>query len=120
VVIVFIIITVVVVGIIIVWKRKKSEQHTKPEGIYYSTIDETLQRSPMNDGEDSKKPQYMDISKIPHSTKQADKVTMQNNPAYSTSSEVKLQDNPVYSNPSEKQVKMQDNPAYSNPSGIYY
>ena len=35
----------------------------------------------MNDGQDSKEPQYMDVSKSVHSTKQPDKVTMQDNPA---------------------------------------
>ena len=118
VVFVFIIITVVVVGIVVVWKRKKSEQHTKQEGVYYSTIDETtLQRPPthkpepvyseMNDGQDSKEPQYMDIAKDIHSTKQ---VVMEDNPAYST----KAQDYPVpHSTPTDQKIKMQDNPAYS-------
>ena len=78
------------VGIIVVWKRKKSEQHTKPEGVYYSTINETmLQRSPsnkpeavyseINDGQDSKEPEYMDISKSGQSTEQAGKIIMQDN-----------------------------------------
>ena len=122
VVVVFIIITVVVVGIIVVWKRKKSEQHTKQEGVYYTTIDETIKRSPankpepvyskMNDGQDNKD-QYMDISKSVHSTTQ--QINMQDNPAYSISSEqqVNMQDNPAYSTSSEQQVKMQDNPAYA-------
>ena len=102
-VVVFIIITVVVIGIIVVWKRKtQNEQHTKPEGVYYSTIDETaLPRSPtnkpesdyieMNGGQENKDSQYMDI---PHSTKQANKVTMQDNPAYSIASD---KDNSVIS-----------------------
>jgi len=100
----FIIITVVMVGIIVVWKKMKSDQHTKPVGVYCSTIDKTIKPEPlytemMNDGEDSKEPQYMDISKTAHSSKQADKVAMQNNPAYSTLSghQVKIQDNPTYS-----------------------
>ena len=115
VVVVFIIITVVVVGIIVVWKRKKSEQNTEQEGVYYTTIDETtIKRSPankpepvyseMNDGQDSREPQYMDIPEGIHSTKQPDKVTMQDNPAYSI--------------PSEHQVKLQDNPAYSTSANI--
>ena len=111
VVVVFIIITVVVVGIIVVWKRKKkSKQHTEQEDVHYTTIDETtIKRSPankpepvyneMNDGQDSREPQYMDIPEGIHSTKQPDKVTMQDNPAYFI--------------PSEHQVKLQDNPAYS-------
>ena len=114
------------IGIIVVWKKKKSEQHTKPEGVYYSTIDETTIKRPpaneaglvhtkMNDGQDSKEPQYMDICIGTHSAKQGDKVTIQDNPAYSVSSEhqVMLQDNPAYCTSSEHQVKMQDNPAYS-------
>ena len=36
------------VGIIVVLKRKKSEQHTKQEGVYYSTIDEATLKSPTN------------------------------------------------------------------------
>ena len=111
VVVVFIFITIVVVEIIVLWPRKKSEQHTKPEGVYYSTIDETtLPRSPtskpepvyneMNDGQqENKEPEYMDIPEGIHSTKQTNKVTMQDNPAYSI--------------PSEHQVEIQDNPAYS-------
>ncbi len=106
VVVVLIIITVVVIGIIVVWKRKKSNQQTKPEGVYYSTINETmLQSTPsnkpeaiyseMNDGQDSKEPQYMDVTKSLHSTEQADKIVIQDNPDYS-----------------ENQVKMQP-PAYS-------
>ena len=102
-----IIITVVVVGIIVVWKRKKSE-HTKPEGVYYSTINETMLPRPptnkpeavygeMNDGQDSKEPEYMDISKSDRSTEQAGKIIMQDNPAYSAEHQVKMQDNPAYS-----------------------
>ena len=81
VVVVFIIITVVVIGIIVVWKRKKkSEQHTRQEGVYYTTIVETIKRSPtnkpepvyseMNDGQDSKEPQFINVSKSVHSTNQ--------------------------------------------------
>ena len=58
----------------------------------------------MNDGQDSKEPQYMNTSEGFHSTKQPDKVTMQDNPAYSISS--------------EQQVKLQDNPAYSTSANI--
>ena len=107
-VVIFIIITVVVIGIIVVWKRRKNE-HTKPEGVYYSTINETmLQRTPsnkpepavyseMNDGQDSKEPEYMDISKSGQSTEQAGRIIMQDNPAYSVEHQVKMQDNPAYS-----------------------
>ena len=115
VVVVFIII--VVVGIIVIWKRMKTQEHIKQEAVYYSTINETsLSRSPtskpysgMNDGQDNKEPQYIDI------TKQLDKVAMQDNPAYSAACEhqVELQDNPAYCTSSGQQVKMQDNPAYS-------
>ena len=95
VIVVIITITVVVVGIIVIWKRKKSEEHTKPESAYYSTIDETtFPRSPinkpepiyseMNDEQNNKEPQYMDIPENVLSTKQADKIIIQDNPAYST------------------------------------
>ena len=90
VVVVFIIITVVVVGIIVVWKRKKSEGHGKQEGVYCSTIDEATLQSPtnkqinkMNDEQSSKEPQHMEISKSTQPTKQIEKITMQDNPAYS-------------------------------------
>ena len=110
-VVVLITITVVVIGIIVVWKRRKRQQHTKSEGIYYSTIDETMIKRPptiepgpvhakINDEQDNKEPQYMDIFITTHSTKQGDKVTMQDNPAYSAVA-------------SEHQVMLQDNPAYS-------
>ena len=101
------------VGIIVVWPRKKSEQRTKPEGVYYSTIDETtFPRSPTNkpepicnDGQqENKEPEYMDIPEGIHSTKQASKVT--------------IQDNPAYSIPSEHQVEIQDNPTYSTSSDV--
>ena len=105
VVVVFITITVVVVGIIVVWKERKSKQHIKPEGVYYSTIDEIkLQRTPknkpvanhseVNDIQLSKEnPQYMEIIKSADCTI-ADKVIMQDNPSYSVP--VKMQDNPAY------------------------
>jgi len=83
-----------VVGI---WKRKKSEQ---PSTITNETL---LQR--LNDGQDSKE-------RNGHSTNQTDKVAMQNNPAYSISSEYQVKMND-YSIPSDYQVKIQDNPAYS-------
>ena len=108
VVVVFIIITVVVVGIIVAWKRKKSKQHTKRENVYYTTNDDTtVKRSPatepgMNDGQDSREPQYMDIPEGIHSTKQPGKVAMQDNPAYFIEHQVKLQDNPAYSTSANK------------------
>ena len=110
-VVVLITITLVVIGIIVIWKRRKCQQHTKSEGIYYSTIDETMIKRPptiepgpvqarINDEQDNKEPQYMDIFITTHSTKQGDKITMQDNPAYSAVA-------------SEHQVMLQDNPAYS-------
>jgi len=49
VVVILITITIFVVGINIVRKAKKSMQCSKPEGIYYSTIDDTkLQRTTSN------------------------------------------------------------------------
>ena len=108
VVVVLITITVVVIGIIVVWKERKSKQHTKPEDVYYSTIDETtLQRTPKNKPEatdnevDDKKlskenPQYMEIV-ISADCTRADKVVIQDNPSYSVpSDQVKMQDNPAY------------------------
>ena len=122
-----IIITVVVAVIIMVWKRKKTEEHTKPEAVYYSTINETsLPRSPTskpepiysetNDGQDNKDAQNMDVTP---STKQANKVTIQDNPEYSVAfdHQVKLQNNPAYHTPSGQLVEIQDNPAYSISSG---
>ena len=54
-------------GVIAVWKRKKNEQYTKQEDIYYSTIDETtMKRSPTSKPE----PVYSEMndqgSKEPH------------------------------------------------------
>ena len=108
VVVVLITITVVVIGIIVVWKERKNKQCTKPEGVYYSTIDETiLQQTPKNKPElthnevDDKKPtkenpQYTEIVKSADCTR-ADKVVMQDNPSYSApSDQVKMQDNPAY------------------------
>ena len=97
------------VGIIVVRKRKKSEQHTKPEGVY-STIDEiALQRSSSNkpvyaemNELHNKEPQHTVISEITDHIKQAQRTTL-NNPTYCVSP--------------EQQVKMQDNPAYSTSSG---
>ena len=138
VVVVFIIITVVVVGIIVAWKRNKSGEHSKQEGIYYSTIDEVTLQSPpnkqinkMNNEQSNREPQYMEISKTSQCSKQIEKVTMQDNPAYteheypvkmemcesaySTNQTDKLtiQDNPSYSILCEHNIKMEDNPAYS-------
>ena len=109
VVVVLIIITVVVIGIIVVWKKKKSIQHIKPEDVYYSTIDEiTLPKSPtkkpaaesdyieMNDKQDNKEPQYINIPDNSHSTKQGNKVAMKDNPAYFIPSD-EIQDNSVIS-----------------------
>ena len=80
------------VGIIVVWKKKKSEEHDKRKGIYYSTIDESTLQSPtnkqtnkMNDEQSSREPQYMETSKTTQPTKQIGKVTMQDNPAYTLS-----------------------------------
>ena len=120
--VIFIIITINVLGIVAELKGKKTKEHTKPEGVYYSTIDKTsLPRSPMNkpepiysemnDGLNNKEPHYMEINNKVHFIKQPDK----DNPAYSVLSEhqVQLQDNPAYCTSSGKQVEMQDNPAYS-------
>ena len=80
----------------------------------------------MNDGQDSN---YIEITKSNYPTKQTNKVTMQDNLAYSEhqvktkisksaqsteqADKVTMQDNPAYSILSEDQIKMNDNPAYS-------
>ena len=96
------------VGIIVVWKRKRNERYAKQKGIFYSTNDDTmLQKTPANklvadyyevtDRQDSKEPaQYIEIFIDGHSTEQADKIVIQNNPAYSDT-QFKMQDNPAYS-----------------------
>ena len=90
-VVILIIITLSVVGIRIVWKAKKSKQCNKPEGIYYSTIDETkLRRTTNNKLEAShseltdmqlgkEEPHYMEISKDTPGATVANKVEMQHN-----------------------------------------
>ena len=71
VIVVFITIIIVVVGTSVVWERKKSEQHTKQEAVYYSTINETTIKrsetskpepiySEINDKQNNKELQYMD------------------------------------------------------------
>ena len=126
------------VGIIVVWKRRISEQHSKQEGVYYTTIDEATLQSPtnkcitkMNDEQGSREPQYMEISKSTQPTKQMETVTMQDNPAYTEhehsvkmemcestcstkqSDKLTIQDNPSYSILCEHKIKMEDNPTYS-------
>ena len=126
------------VGIIVVWKRKKSEEQGKQEGIYYSTIDEPTLQSPtnrqidkMNDEQSSREPKYMEISKSTQPTKQMKNVIMQDNPAYSEhehsvkmemsksaysanqTDQLIIQDNPSYSILCGHQITMEDNPAYS-------
>ena len=109
VVLILITITIFVIGISIVRKAKKSMQCNKPEGIYYSTIDETnLQRTTNNQPEaphseltdmqlSKEEPQYMEIFKNTSGLPMADKVKMQDNPSYSLSSDqFKMQDNPAY------------------------
>ena len=97
-----------------------------------STSNQKPVHTEINNGQDSKEPEYMEICKNTYSTNQTEKVAMQNNPAYSISFEhkdetemsksvhstkqgdkVTMQDNPAYSIPSECQVEMQHNPAYS-------
>ena len=101
--VIFIFITVFMVVSIVVWKKKKTKEHAKPEGVYYSAINETsLSRSPTSKPEpvdsemdDDKQPRYIDISDRVHLTKQPDKITAQENPAYFAASEqqVELEDN---------------------------
>ena len=109
VVVILITITIFVVGISIVRKAKRSMQSSKPEGIYYSTIDETKLQRTVNDKPEAphseltdmqlnkEEPQYMEIFKNASGSPLADKVEMQGNPSYSLSSDqVKMQDNPAY------------------------
>ena len=93
--IIIIIIIIVVVVVIVVWKKKKCSGSTKPEGIYYSTIDEgTLKTSLPNKPE----PIYTEMSNnaknISNTSPTQQHVTMQDNPTYSDL--VNLQDNPAY------------------------
>ena len=99
------------IGIIIVWKGRKSKQHSTIEGVHYSTINEQVTtknkleatHSEVNDKQFSiENPQYMEII-ISADSATADKVVMQDNPSYSL--------------PSGDQVKLQDNPAYASSSG---
>ena len=79
----------------------KSQQQTEEESIYYSTIDEKMKKAsavepnPVYDDINNKEPHYISISVNARSSKQANKVTMQDNPAYSATFE-HLQDNPAY------------------------
>ena len=123
------------VRIIVVWKRKKSEEQDKQEGVYYTTIDESALQSPinkqinkMNNEQSSREPQYMEIAKTTQCT---EKVTMQDNPAYSEhqhpvkmemcegaystnqTDKLTMQDNPSYSILCGHQITMENNPAYS-------
>ena len=110
------------VGIIVVWKRKKSEEQGKQEGIYYSTIDEVTLQSPtnrqidkMNDEQSSREPQYMEISKSTQPTKQMKNVIMQDNPAYTEHEQtvkMKMRGSAYSTNQTDK-LTMQDNPSYS-------
>ena len=50
----------------------------------------------MNDGQDNKEPQYVDIPESIHSKKQGDNVAMQDNPAYFIPSD-EIQDDSVVS-----------------------
>ena len=101
--VIFIFITVVMVVSIVVWK-KKTKEHAKPEGVYYSAINETSLSRPStskpepvdSEMDDDKQPRYIDISDKVHLTKQPDKITAQENPA-------------AYFAASEQQVELEDN-----------
>ena len=132
-IIIIIIITAFVIGIVLIWKKKKSKQHTCTrqeglEGEHYITTDEMLPKTlaskpeipmfcQMDDVQDSNEPQYIEIFS---STNQIDEVSSKHkvetsgnsNPAFLSKHEVKMQDNPSYSCSSQHQVKIQDNPAY--------
>ena len=114
------------------WKRKKQLHNTYETMLQTSsTSNQKPVYTEINNGQDSKEPEYTEICKNTHSTKQTEKIAMQDNPAYSISFEhqdkmmsksvhstkqgdkVTMQENPAYSIPSECQVEMQHNPAYS-------
>ena len=63
---------------------------------HYRDPQQTNQYIEMNDGQDNKEPQYVDIPETIHSTKQGDNVAMQDNPAYSIPSD-EIQDDSVVS-----------------------
>ena len=87
-----------------VWKRNRSVS-TKPEGVYYSAIDEgALQTSLPNKPE----PIYTEMSDEQNNTKNISNTSP-------TQQHVTMQDNPAYSDPKE-QVVLQDNPAYGSTS----
>ena len=85
-----------------VWKRNRSVS-TKPEGVYYSAIDErTLQTSLPNKPE----PIYTEMSDEQNNAKNISNISP-------TQQHVTMQDNPAYCDPKE-QVVLQDNPAYGS------
>ena len=91
--------------VIVFWKEKTSKQCTKPEKVYYSTIDEAkLQRITKNKPEainsemNKEEPEYMEISESAYST---------------IAGKVAVQDNPYYSIPSDHPAKTKDNLAYA-------
>ena len=84
------------------WKGNRSVS-TKPEGVYYSTIDEgTLQTSLPSKPE----PIYTEMSDEKSNAKNISNTSP-------TQQHVTTQDNPAYSDP-KKQVALQDNPAYGS------
>ena len=87
------------VGIIVGWKERKSKQHTKPEGVYYSTINETKLQQTSKNKPEATHSEVNDIQLSKENLKSADctiadKVIMQDNPSYSIP--VNMQDNPAY------------------------
>ena len=132
-IIIIIVITLVVVALTIAfyWWRRKKQLHNVYETMLQSssTCNQKPVHTEVNKGQDSKEPEYMEICK----NMPTEKVTMQDNPAYSISFEppqnkmemsksvhstkqgdkVTMQDNPAYSIPSECQVEIPHNPAYS-------
>ena len=112
------------------WRRKKQLHNIYETMLQTSTSKQKAAvHTEINNCQDSKEPEYMEICKNTPSTKQTEKVAVQDNPAYSIPSEhqvnvgmsksvkqtdkVTMQDNPAYAISSECQVEMQHNPAYS-------
>ena len=115
VIIVFITITVVVIIVVVFWKERKSKQCTKPEKVYYSTIDEAKLQGiaknkleAINSETNKEEPEYMEIFKSAYSTI-AGKVAVQDNPYYSIPSDhpAKTKDNLAYAISSEHQITIQ-------------
>ena len=91
--------------VVVFWKESKSKQCTKPEKVYYSTIDEAKLQGiaknkleAINSETNKEEPEYMEIFESAYST---------------IAGKVAVQDNPYYSIPSDHPAKTKDNLAYA-------